>query len=206
MKGKSKYERTQVKPATEQGGGVVALLVFISGFSGLIYQVLWMKQLGLLFGSTSHAAAATLAAFFAGLGAGSWWWGKRVTKVERPMRLYAWLEFGIAFSALTYFVVLKIFHAIYPSLYESISGTPWLIVVKFALALLLIFPAAFFMGGTVPAIGQAAVRQPEHLGRTGALLYGLNTLGAALGVAFAAFVLIPSLGFTKTYLISLALS
>jgi len=185
---------------------VVALLVFISGFSGLIYQVLWMKQLGLLFGSTSHAAAATLAAFFAGLGAGSWWWGKRVTKVERAMRLYAWLEFGIAFSALTYFVVLKIFHAIYPSLYESISETPWLIVVKFALALLLIFPAAFFMGGTVPAIGQAAVRQPEHLGRTGALLYGLNTLGAALGVAFAAFVLIPSLGFTKTYLISLALS
>jgi spermidine synthase len=116
MKGKSKYERTQIKPATEQGGRLIALLVFVSGFSGLVYQVLWMKQLGLLFGSTSHAAAATLAAFFAGLGAGSWWWGKRVTKVERPMRLYAWLEFGIAISALTYFVVLKIFHAIYPSL------------------------------------------------------------------------------------------
>ncbi len=205
MKGKSKYERTQVKP-TEQGGGVIVLLVFVSGFAGLVYQVLWMKQLGLLFGSTSHAAAATLAAFFAGLGAGSWWWGKRVSTVKRPLRLYAWLEFGIAISALTYFIVLKLFHAIYPSLYGSISGTYWMLVVKFALALLLVFPAAFFMGGTVPAIGQAAIRQPERLGRTGALLYGVNTLGAALGVGFAAFTLIPSLGFTMTYLVSLALS
>lgn len=206
MKGKSKYDRTQVKPATEQGGGLIVLLVFASGFAGLIYQVLWMKQLGLLFGNTSHAAAATLAAFFAGLGAGSWWWGKRVSTAERPLRLYAWLEFGIAISALTYFVVLKIFHVIYPALYGSISGTHWMLVVKFALALFLVFPAAFFMGGTVPAIGQAAVRQPEHLGRTGALLYGVNTLGAALGVGFAAFTLVPELGFTMTYLVSLAIS
>lgn len=182
------------------------MLVFASGFAGLIYQVLWMKQLGLLFGNTSQAAAATLAAFFAGLGTGSWWWGKRVSRTDRPLRLYAWLEFGIAISALTYFAVLKIFQAIYPALYGSVAGTHWMLVVKFALALLLVFPAAFFMGGTVPAIGQAAIREPERLGRTGALLYGLNTLGAALGVAFAAFTLIPSLGFTKTYWLSLAIS
>lgn len=205
MKGKSKYERTPVK-AVEKGGAVIVLLVFVSGFAGLVYQVLWMKQLGLLFGSTSQAAAATLAAFFAGLGAGSWWWGKRVANVVRPLRLYAWLEFGIAISALTYFGVLKLFHAIYPSLYGSIGGTHWMLVVKFALALLLVFPAAFFMGGTVPAMGQAAIRQPERLGRTGALLYGVNTLGAALGVGFAAFTLIPSLGFTMTYVVALVLS
>ncbi len=205
MKGKSKYERIQVKP-TDHRGTIMVALVFASGIAGLIYQVLWMKQLGLLFGNTSHAAAATLAAFFAGLGAGSWWWGKRVSTVKRPLRLYAWLEFGIAISALTYFVVLKIFHAIYPSLYGSITGTNWMLVLKFCLSMLLIFPAAFFMGGTVPAIGQAAVRQSDRLGRTGALLYAVNTLGAALGVALAAFVLIPSLGFTMTYSLSLVIS
>jgi hypothetical protein len=47
--------------------GVALGLVFVSGFVALIYQVLWMKQLGLLFGNTSHAASATLASFFAGL-------------------------------------------------------------------------------------------------------------------------------------------
>ena len=53
---------------------MVYVLVFLSGFAGLIYQVLWMKQLGLLLGSTSQATAVTLAAFFAGLAVGSWFW------------------------------------------------------------------------------------------------------------------------------------
>lgn len=187
-------------------GGWIIGLVFASGFAGLVYQVLWMAQLGLLFGSTSHAAAATLAAFFAGLGAGSWWWGRRAGSIKHPMRLYAWLEFGIALAALTYFGTLKLFHAIYPALYGPLAGTGWMLVLKFALALLLVFPAAFFMGGTVPAIGQAVIRQPDRLGRTGAMLYAVNTLGAALGVAFAAFLMIPSLGFSTTYSLALLIS
>jgi spermidine synthase len=191
---------------TQAGGWVVVGLVFASGFAGLVYQVLWMKQLGLLFGNTAQAAAATLAAFFAGLGAGSWWWGRRVSAVARPLRLVAWLEFGIALSALTYFGVLKLFHAIYPVLYGTVAGAGWMLAVKFALALLLVFPAAFFMGGTVPAVGQAVIRRPERLGHTGAMLYAVNTLGAALGVTFAAFALIPSLGFSMTYTLAVALS
>jgi spermidine synthase len=205
MKSRSKYQR-KVAKRPEHGGRLIIALVFASGFAGLIYQVLWMKQLGLLFGNTSHAAAVTLAAFFAGLGAGSWWWGRRVAAVARPLRLYAWLEFGIATAALTYFGVLKLFHAVYPALYGTLTGSGWMLAVKFALALLLVFPAAFFMGGTVPAIAQAVIRQPERLGRTGAMLYAVNTLGAALGVAFAAFVLIPSLGFSTTYILALLLS
>jgi len=205
MRSRSKYERKKEK-APDKGGLVIVSLVFASGFAGLVYQVLWMKQIGLLFGSTSQAAAVTLAAFFAGLGTGSWWWGRRVAEIERPLRFYAWMEFGIALSALTYFGVLKLFHVIYPSLYGSMSGTGWMLAVKFVLALLLVFPAAFFMGGTVPVIAQAVIRQPERLGRTGAMLYALNTLGAGLGVAVAAFVLIPSLGFSMTYAIALMVS
>lgn len=205
MRGSSKYAREKaIQP--ERSGAPILALVLASGFAGLIYQVLWMKQLGLLFGNTSHAAAAVLAAFFSGLGTGSWWWGRRVQKVARPLRLVAWLEFGIATAALTYFGVLKLFYEVYPSLYESIGGTGWMLVAKFALALLLVFPAAFFMGGTVPAIAQAVIRDPEKLGRTGAMLYAINTLGAALGVGFAAFVMIPSLGFSTTYSLSLMIS
>ncbi|MFM7183124.1 MAG: spermidine synthase, partial [Verrucomicrobiales bacterium] len=91
--------RNPEDPVGSLGGPWLAALVFASGFAGLVYQLLWMKQLGLLFGSTSQAAAVTLAAFFAGLSAGSWWRGKRVSGVARPLRLYAWLEFGIAISA-----------------------------------------------------------------------------------------------------------
>jgi spermidine synthase len=205
MKRETKETRKQAAPREARGGWVVAM-VFASGFAGLVYQVLWMAQLGLLFGNTSQAAAVTLAAFFAGLGAGSWWWGRRVASVARPLRLYAWLEFGIAGAALTYFGVLKVFHAVYPALYESVGGTGWMTALKFGLAVLLVFPAAFFMGGTVPAIGQAVIRRPERLGRTGAMLYAVNTLGAALGVVCAAFLLVPSFGYSTTCVLALMVS
>jgi spermidine synthase len=196
------------RPAAASGPRlpVIMVLLFVSGFAGLVYQVLWMKQLGLLFGSTAQASAATLAAFFAGLGAGSWWWGRRTGASTNPLRLYAMLEFGIALTALVYFVILKVFYGIYPLVAEPMSGAAGMLFIKFALSLLLIFPPAFFMGGTVPAIGQALIRDRGKFGGMAALIYGTNTLGAALGVSFAAFQLIPSLGFRTTYGFAVLLS
>lgn len=177
---------------------MIYLLIFLSGFAGLVYEVLWMKQLGLLFGSTSQAAAATLAAFFAGLAAGSWFWGRRAAGTANALRLYARLEIGIAVTALLYFGVLHIFYAIYPWFYQSVAAGVWLLLVKFGLALLLVFPPAFFMGGTIPAMGQHLIVERSQFGRAAALLYGVNTLGAAAGACLAGFYLPLALGFRAT--------
>ena len=71
-------------------------LFFTSGVTALVYEVLWMKELGLLFGNTAHAAAATLAAFFLGFATGSYVWGRRASKMRQPLRVYAALEAGVA--------------------------------------------------------------------------------------------------------------
>lgn len=185
---------------------MVYVLVFLSGFAGLVYQVLWMKQLGLLFGSTSHAAAATLAAFFAGLAAGSWFWGRRAQGMKNPLRVYVWLEVGIAATALSYFVILGIYYRIYPALYQNVASSLLLLTAKFALALLLVFPPAFFMGGTIPVMGQHVIRGLSTFGTTSALLYGINTLGAALGAGLAGFCLPLWLGFKGTCVVALAVT
>lgn len=182
------------------------LLVFFSGLAGLVYEVLWMKQMGLLFGNTSHAAAATLAAFFAGLAAGSAFWGRRAARTASPLRVYAGLEAGIALTALLYFVVLRLFHGIYPWLYQGIASAGGLLLTKFALALLLIFPPAFCMGGTIPAIGQHLIRSSSTFGATAARLYGVNTFGAALGAFLAGFHLPLWLGFRGTCLGAMAVT
>ena len=52
-------------------------LFFLSGVAGLIYEVLWMKELGFLFGNTAYAVATTLSVFFLGLSAGGYVWGKK---------------------------------------------------------------------------------------------------------------------------------
>ena len=182
------------------------VLMFASGFAGLVYQVLWMKQLGLLFGNTAHATSMTFAAFFAGLGAGSWLLGKRTTRIRNPLRLYAGLELGIALTALIYFAILKIFHGIYPSVHAAAAGSSGMLAIKFGLSLLLISPPAFFMGGTVPVIGQVLIRRPDRFGKVAAFIYGINTLGAAAGVASAAFLLVPTLGFRATYVVAVLIS
>jgi spermidine synthase len=186
--------------------GLALSLVFVSGFVALIYQVLWMKQLGLLFGNTSHAASATLASFFAGLAMGSWFLGRRVSTSKNPMRTYAWLEIGIAVTALLYFIILGIFQIIYPAIYQSVGNGGLLLLIKFALSLLLIFPPAFCMGGTIPVMGQFMIRKRDDFGKTSALMYGINTLGAATGAALAGFYLPLWLGFNLTCGLAIVLS
>ena len=68
---------------------------FMSGAAGLAYEVAWLRSLELIFGGTSYAAATVLAAFMAGLGLGSYTFGRRVGGWIRPLRTYAWLEIGI---------------------------------------------------------------------------------------------------------------
>lgn len=185
---------------------MVYILVFLSGFAGLIYQVLWMKQLGLLLGSTSQAAAVTLAAFFAGLAVGSWFWGRRSAALKNPLRLYVWLEVGIALTALLYFGILDLYYHIYPAFYQRVDSAGLLLLVKFALAFLLVFPPAFFMGGTIPVMGQHAIRKLSGFGTTSARLYGINTLGAAVGAGLAGFCLPLWLGFKGTCGVALAVT
>ena len=194
------------EPEKDPRLGLISLsaLVLTSGFASLVYQVLWMRHLGLLFGNGSQAAAATLAMFFAGLGVGSWWWGRRMS--GRPLKLYALLELGIAVSALAYFLVKFALGGVYPFIYAALSGTPWLLVAKLLMAGLLIFPAAFFMGGTIPAMAQVAVGERNRFGSVSAWLYGINTLGATLGVVMGAFVLLPSFGLRISYAVALLCS
>jgi len=180
-------------------------LLFTSGAAGLVYEILWMKELTLLFGSDARAASATLAAFFLGIAAGGAYWGRRAARLANPLRTYAALELGVAVTALLHFAVRHGYRAVYPSLFELFGGgsAPF-VAVKFALSCGLLFPPAFFMGGTLPVIGEALVRRRTSLGALGSLIYAANTIGAALGALAAGFWLPAWLGFTRSYVATVA--
>lgn len=182
-------------------------LFFLSGAAALIYEVLWLKELGRLFGVTAHAAATTLAVFFLGLAAGGWVWGTRSARARNPLRTYGLLELAIAVSALLYFLILGAYHSIYGVLFSAFGDQPTLFLgVKFILSLGILFPPAFFMGGTLPVMGQYLVRQRDQLGLKASLLYAVNTFGAATGAFLAGFYLPPTLGFRKSYLVAILLN
>ncbi len=78
------------------------ICLFVSGASGLIYEVAWVRSLELVFGATSFAIATVLAAFMGGLALGSWLMGMAAARLERyhPLRVYAAIELliGVAGS------------------------------------------------------------------------------------------------------------
>ncbi len=187
--------------------GALLGLFFLSGVAALVYEVLWLKELGLLFGATAQAAATTLAVFFLGLAAGSLAWGRRAARDPRPLRTYAALEAGIALSAALYFGLVTAYRALSPFLFPGLNDNPALVTaVKLGLSLAVLFPPAFLMGGTLPVMGQYLVRRSSDLGRTASALYALNTLGAAVGALAAGFVLPPLLGFRRSYLLAMSIN
>jgi len=181
-------------------------MIAMSGFACLIYQILWMRQIGLVFGNTSHAAALTLAVFFAGLAAGGWFWGWRCPRIANPMRAYGWLELGIAAAGVTVLAGPALIRQFYPMLYGESGQGVGLMLFKISWTLLLVFPASFLMGGTLPVIGQWLIRNKAAFGATAARLYAINTLGAACGAFAAAFILVWLLGFRMTCVVAMVVS
>ncbi len=161
----------------------------------------------MLFGSTAYAASATLAAFFAGLALGSAVFGRVASRATRPLALYAAIEVGAAALALAVPLVFRLYDPIYAALYEDLIGRrDVFVVLKFALAFVAMLPPAFLLGGTLPLLATAFVGDGRHLGRAGAHLYAVNTLGAALGSAAGVLVLPDWIGVRGTYAVGIGLS
>lgn len=196
---------------TTSGIKLKAILIlgvfFASGAAGLIYEILWMRQLTQLFGSTSQSAAVTTAAFFIGIAAGSYFWGRQANKLSNPLKTYALLEFGIVAAGLFYFLLFQVYFLFYSYLFGAFSDTGLLFaLIKSVLAIVLICPASFLMGGTLPVMGEYLIKERQQLGWWASTLYGINTLGAVVGAIAAGFFLPRLLGFNVTYAIALVLS
>src|SRR5213082_1108976 len=89
-------------------------IFFLSGATGLVYEVIWVRLTGLVFGNTSHAIAVVLGAFMAGLALGSWRLGRQADRAQNPLRMYGFLEIGIGISA-----------ALVPIVFRSLDGLYW---------------------------------------------------------------------------------
>ena len=178
---------------------MIYLLVFLSGFAGLIYEILWIKRAALVFGSSSLAMSTVLAVFFLGLGLGSYIVGKLSHYAGRPLIWCACLEALLAlygvFNPLLFDWAELGFGEIYRN-FELTSGT--LLWLRATLVALLLLPPTLLMGGTLPLFCRQLVRDSQAIAARIGQVYGFNTLGAALGCAATGFGFLPWLGITMT--------
>ncbi|UCC25259.1 MAG: fused MFS/spermidine synthase, partial [Gemmatimonadales bacterium] len=174
---------------------VILGLFFLSGACGLVYEVVWMRMLTLVFGATAFAASTILTSFFAGLAVGAAFFGRLVDRGRPPLLVYAILEAGVGVFAFLMPALLALVTAAYVGLERQLGlGFYPMSLVRFGLSFLVLAPPAVLLGGTLPAVLKFLALSRERVGRTVALLYAVNTLGAVTGTLAAGFVLILLLG------------
>lgn len=184
---------------------------FLSGFSALVFEVVWVRLFTRVFGHTTLAVSAVLAAFMAGLALGSYLGGRFADRCPRPWLLiaYALAEIGIAFTGLLTKPAIDLIDIFLPkwgvlNLSPVFQNLSWFGLTFF----ILIIPTSL-MGATLPILTRwfaLAGRQEGPWEASFGYLYGLNTLGAMMGTAAAGFYLIFAFGLTKTLLFSASLN
>jgi spermidine synthase len=193
-------------------GLIVFLCFFLSGASGLLFEVLWTRELGLIFGSTTLAMSTVLSVFMGGLALGSYLCGRAVKRIQRPLRAYAVVEAGVGLYALSVPLTLSYYPALNSLMWRVVGDHyPVLSLLRFlATALLLLLPTTL-MGATLPLLSQYLSTRKNPRGVLGAsvqigALFALNTAGAVLGTFLSGFQLLPRLGISHTNYVGAAVN
>ncbi|MBZ2189680.1 fused MFS/spermidine synthase [Alcanivorax sp. JB21] len=180
---------------------IALLATFMSGAASFAYEIVWIRMLSLAVGSTLHAFELMLASFIAGIAFGGYWIRHRADSTADPMRLVGWLQVWMGLAALMSLVLYANAFTWVGFFMESLSrsdGAYSLFNLGTAsIAILIMMPAAFFAGTTLPLFTVALLRDGQGEASIGRV-YAWNTLGAIVGVFAAIHFLIPVMGLRLT--------
>ncbi len=184
----------------DQGRRTTLWVFAVSGFVAMALEVAWTRGLALVVGSSVYAFALMLVAFLSGLGLGSaafaaWIRGGRLD----PAALLAGLLGGAGALAFSTAWMMQLMPGLFGRIFLSASLDPWeWFVVQLLIALLVMFPTTFLLGGIFPAVLQLHTRGLDRVSSSVGRVYAANTLGTILGALAAGFILVPSLGVADT--------
>ena len=185
---------------TSRVASLLMLLMFlVSGVAALVYQIVWAKELSLVFGVTIYAQSAVVTTFMAGLALGSLCFGRVVDRWQRPLLLFALLELGIGGFGVLFPYVSEALKPVYAALYGPLGRNHYVMsLVRFVLSFLVLIVPTLLMGGTLPVLSRAYVRHARRLGKEVAGLYSANNFGAFVGCMLAGYVCLEFLGLSGT--------
>jgi len=184
---------------------LIFLLFFLSGFTGLVYEIAWSRILSTILGNTSLAISIVVSIFLGGLAIGSFWSGRSQRLQRNPLYVYAALELFVAvYSAATPWMSGWI-EWLYSYGYATVGENFWVSVLlkAFITSAFFMLPAVA-MGATLPVL--VRLFNKEERRKNASLLYGVNTGGAVLGTLLSGYVLLPGLGITRTILTTAAIN
>jgi spermidine synthase len=180
-------------------GGLFSFVVVLSGIAGLGYQMAWSKMLAVALGHEIFAVLAVIAAFFVGLALGAFILNNAIARSTYPQRWYGICELIIALWSLLLVVIIPTFNAQIANMIGVQPSPLWHWFITFTATLILLLPATFCMGATLPAM-EGVFKRIFNKRQKVPAIYALNTLGAVLGVILSTYWLVPAFGLRFTLL------
>src|SRR5258707_6065268 len=181
--------------------GVLFLLFLLSGLSGLMYQVVWVRMAFASFGIIIQVLSVVLSVFMLGLSLGAWVGGRSVNFLVRktgcsPLWFYAGTELMIGVGAFAVPALFAIGRKLLLSAGEA-DSTRYLFLSALALGVS-ILPWCILMGATFPFVMAFVPQQDNWNTESFSFLYVANVLGAMAGTVLSAVVLVELLGLRHT--------
>lgn len=178
---------------------LILLFFFVTGLTGLAYELVWIRLLILVFGSTQFAVTTVLTTFMAGLAIGSLIFGRYVDKHPNPIRLYAIIELAIGAYCLLSPAVFELLRHVYLwSLSPDSSVNAGFNITQFALSFIGLIIPTTLMGGTLPILVKYLATRRDKVGFSTAVAYSVNTLGAVAGCLLTGLLALYLLGVKST--------
>ncbi len=163
------------------------LLLFVgSGCAALIYEIVWFQLLQLVIGSSAVSLGVLLGTFMGGMCLGSLLLARVIPRRHHPLRVYAYLELGIAAFGIVLLFGMPLLGGIYFAWGGSgVSG----ILLRGLAASICLLPPTLLMGATLPAMARWVESTPEGVSWLG-FFYGGNIGGGVIGCLLAGFYLL----------------
>jgi len=185
-------------PQEATGASFILWAAAITGATSFVYEIVWVRMLSMTLGSTLHSFELMLAAFISGIAFGGWWLRGRADRLKSAQKAVGWAQMAKGCAALaTLFLYNDSFYWVgwlLQALNQEAEPAYFLYNVASALiSMVIMFPAAFFAGMTLPLFTLTLLRKnlgEKAIGR----VYAVNTLGSIVGVVVAIYWLIPLLG------------
>src|SRR5688572_12772968 len=206
-------EQLSMEPVPQAGGAVrqgstlwrvLLLLSFGTAVASFIYEIAWIRMLSLVIGSATHSFELMLSAFILGLALGSLWVHRRADRFTDPVRALGVTQWAMGFAALA---TLPLYAASFgwtatllATLQRSSEGYTAFNVARYMISLMIMLPATFCAGITLPLITRTLISTGNGERSIG-WVYGVNTLGSIIGAILGGLILLPVIGL-KALLIS----
>jgi len=186
---------------------LLLILFGISGMTALIYEIIWIRPLSLVFGTTMYAVSTIVASFILGLAIGSWIAGRFSDRLQNPLKYYAFIQIAVGFFGILLLPVFDLMPKVYLDLYHMTypNQSAFMITQIFMSMGIVIIPATL-MGTTLPLMMKVYSTEFITVGKDVGKLDASNSIGAFFGTLAAGFLIIPVFGIHDGILITASIN